>query len=283
MKKFLVLLISLIIISGFSVCAFASETAEISLSYTSEDGKIIVEVDLSENGEPCMIQFCVAYDSGLLECVSAVSGDAFSGISAPLINSTEGKIIFVWDALSPLENGGTVMKMEFLPKENNKTASVWIDQTEDFIIANENFEEIGSVKGNVEFNTGGSSSENTSSEKTESSGNENIPGENKTSGENSSEEQTSESEEKSQNPDSSASSSVTESEQKNENDIPEESAPENSVSEKQENVLNVESPRTEKEEKTPVLVWVLIIVLAAAAAALVFILVKKIKAKEEGK
>lgn len=160
MKKIAALVLTFVMLISFPVFAAAAEKTEISFDKkSSDDGKIIVDVILSEDGDPCMLQFCVEYDSAVLDCVSAVSGEVFSGISAPIINKTEGKIYLIWDALKPLENGGTVLRLEFSQKSGGKTTAVKIAESEEFIIANSDFEEIGSIKAPLEIVTSGSSVE----------------------------------------------------------------------------------------------------------------------------
>ncbi|MBR3952234.1 MAG: hypothetical protein IKJ82_01260 [Oscillospiraceae bacterium] len=333
MKKFVSIFLALVMILSFSVTAFAAETTEVSLNkYSSDDEKIIVDVDLSKKGDPCMLQFCVAYDSSVLDCVSVVSGNAFSASTAPTINKTEGKIYFVWDALSPLKDGGTVLRIEFTPKVSNKTTSIRIDdETEEFIVANENFEGIGKIKGDLEIVTGdvpssnvpSGDSSNVDNSSKEEPGKENKPGKDNVPD---------------NTPDEGYSNGIEIDKTQLSVDISEEaelkvsdsdkelfwfSSDENVLkvengkiipvgpgkatvtvmtedgleeatcivtvtgelsSEEEEgsgNVLNVDSPRQEKEEGVPAWAWILIIALGAGAAAVVVVLVSKIKANKK--
>ena len=152
MKKLiaLILLVSLVIFSGIPV--FAEDKADISFdTYSSEEsGNICVDVLISESGNPAMMQFCIAYDGSILECLLASAGNAFSGNNAPIINKTDGKIYFIWDSLTPLGPGGTMLHLEFAPVAEKDT-TVGIDPSETFIVANPNFEEIGVVTGSAEI------------------------------------------------------------------------------------------------------------------------------------
>lgn len=152
MKKIFVFLLTVLVLVSSSVCVFASEKADISFdTYSSEDGeRICVDVIISGGGTPSMMQYCVNYDSNVLEFVSASVGGAFSGNSAPVINHVEGKIYFIWDSLTPLSSGGTMIHIEFVSIEKKDT-SVGIDETETFIVADSNFNEIGNVTGSAEI------------------------------------------------------------------------------------------------------------------------------------
>ena len=152
MKKIFVILLTILILISSSVCVFASEKSDISFdTYSSEDGeRICVDVIISGGGTPSMMQYCVSYDSSILECVSVSVGGAFSGNNAPIINHVEGKIYFIWDSLTPLSSGGTMIHIEFISIEEKDT-SVGIDETETFIVADSNFTEIGNVTGSAEI------------------------------------------------------------------------------------------------------------------------------------
>ena len=336
MKKFAAIILTLALIMIFSVTAFAAEKTEVSLKkYSSDEDKIVVDVELSKKGDPCMLQFCVAYDSSVLDCVSVTSGDAFSEASAPTINKTDGKIYFIWDALSPLKGGGTVLRIEFAAKESNTKTSVWIDETEDFVVANENFEEIGKIKGSLEFKTGKVSAED------KVPAGESSEGENPSEGENSSEEKPADDKKPDNSkvpdntPEEGYSSGIEIDKTQLSVEIGDEAELKVSGSEKelfwfssdedilrvengviipvapgkatvtvmtedgleeaacvvtvtgevpsaddeeQENVLNVNSPRGEKEEGAPAWAWVLIAVLGAGVAAVFALIVSKMKA-----
>lgn len=151
MKRILSVFILAFLLMFTSVTAFAEGEAVIEFdSYESDDGKIYVDVTISEN-DASMIQFCVDYDSESLECVSASAGSVFSGKSAPLINVTEGKIFFIWDALEPLRDAGVLLRIEFELKVP-ADSEVGIDEDESFVVANSKFEEIGSIGDSAEIN-----------------------------------------------------------------------------------------------------------------------------------
>lgn len=175
MKKIISVILFLIIVAACGVSSFAAENAEISFKTSGPDanGKVVVDVVISDGGEPTMLQFCVAYDSAKLECVSVNAGNALSGNLAPVINVTDGQIYFVWDSLTPLASGGTLLQIEFRLKDGNKNASAWIDENEEFIVADDNFDFIGTIAGKAEIsaaeNSQASSSENSEVSSEESS------------------------------------------------------------------------------------------------------------------
>lgn len=174
MKRLLSLLLAAIFLTFSGTAVFASENAEISFdTYSSENGKkVCVDVNISKDGNPVMLQYCVAYDSSALEVVSVTTGDAFSGNSSPLVNPTDGKIYFIWDSFDPIKEGGTMLHVEFAPKTEDKT-EVWIDETETFVVADSSFNEIGTVSGKAEIN--GVSSEKPKDESSSSSSEESKP------------------------------------------------------------------------------------------------------------
>ncbi len=143
MKKIISVVLLCLLTFFLEATVFAAGNAEIKfVTYESDDGeKSYVDVTITEN-EASMIQFCVDYDSEVLECVSATAGDVFSGKSAPLINKTEGKIYFIWDSLTPLKDGGTLLHIEFARKKSSDS-EVGIDEEESFIVANSKFETVG--------------------------------------------------------------------------------------------------------------------------------------------
>lgn len=152
MKKITALFLMALVVLFSAVSAFAAEKADISFdTYSSENGEnICVDVLISENGNPSMMQFCIAYDDSILDCVIVSAGDAFVGNNSPIINQIDGRIYFIWDSLTPLGSGGTMIHIEFVPKEATDT-SVGIDLNETFIVADANFEEIGNITGSAEI------------------------------------------------------------------------------------------------------------------------------------
>ena len=183
MKKLFSVIICAFFLMQFSVAAFAAENAEISFDTYSSDGNgnVCVDVNISENGDPAMLQFCVAYDSSVLDIVSVTTGDAFSGNSSPVINQIDGKIYFIWDSFQPLEDGGTMLHVEFSQKSNKET-EVWIDETESFVVADSSFNDIGVIEGQAEIKAGSEikpepekkpESENSSSQSKPASGSNN--------------------------------------------------------------------------------------------------------------
>lgn len=170
MKRLLSVFLIAIFFAFSGTTVFASENAEIFFNtYSSEkEENVCVDVNISKGGSPVMLQYCINYDSDALDCVSVTVGDAFKGNSAPIINKTEGKIYFIWDSFNPIEDGGTMLKMEFKPKQEVKT-SVGIDMTESFVVADASFNDIGKVNGKAEIDFAPEKEEQTSSSSTASS------------------------------------------------------------------------------------------------------------------
>ena len=162
MKKILSVFLLVLILVCSSLSAFAAESKELSFNtYDSKNNEnICVDVVISGTGKPSMMQFCLAYDSDVLEVESINFGDAFDGATAPMINHIDGKIYFIWDSLNALQNNGTVLNIEY-KKLSEKGTSVYIDKTESFVVADSSFKDIGVVKG--EATIAGSSSVSISS------------------------------------------------------------------------------------------------------------------------
>ena len=164
MKKVLSVILFLVLVAANGVFAFAAESSEISFNTSGPDssGKVVVDVVVSGSCEPIMLQFCVAYDSEKLECVSVNVGSVFSEKTSPLMNVTDGKIFFIWDSLSPIK-GGTILSIEFMQKADSGSASVWIDESKDLIVSDDSFVNVGVAGEKAEINLS-KTSENTSSE-----------------------------------------------------------------------------------------------------------------------
>lgn len=157
-----------------------------------EDGSVNVSVSYYGEKKPVAVQFAIEYDAEKLECVETASGDAISGMTAPIINETNGKIYFVWDSLNASQEG-TFLNIKF--KERAETASgaeVGIDTNESFIFVDENYSPIVSSKdvpgkiviGKDADDDSGSSGSGT----TQESGTEENPGEKENPGETSEDE-----------------------------------------------------------------------------------------------
>lgn len=180
MRKITSVLLAAILILLLSANVFAAEKAQLSFKkYPSSSGGYFVEVLLSGDSKPAIMQFCVAFDNTVVECISAVSGGAFSGNTEPTINITEGKIYFAWDSLTPVESG-TVLIMEFCFKNPEKASSVYIDSKEEFLVYTENNEEIMTEKGSTEIGETKTESGNTSSEAPKTEENKNSASDEKT-------------------------------------------------------------------------------------------------------
>lgn len=121
-NKFLKKFISLFLAVGMILCmmpvlAFseANTTLTISNKEISANGSGNVTVDISANSQVTVIQFVIRYDTTKLQLNSVTAGTV---AASPDINSgTAGEIRFVWDDTTALTAGGTLMTMNFSPKE----------------------------------------------------------------------------------------------------------------------------------------------------------------------
>lgn len=152
MKKFLSLLLLSILAAMLSVEAFADESAGIIFNKYSaeEDGVYYVDAVFTGSSKPAMLQFCVAYDSDGLECISVTTGSMFSDNLAPTINQTPGKIYFAWESASSAR-GGVLLRITFRVKDGMSSASVWIDSSEEFVACDKNYENIATETGSLEI------------------------------------------------------------------------------------------------------------------------------------
>ncbi len=100
-----------------------------------------VSVNIPKNLGAEMIQFTLNYDSNLLS-VESVSSPMFEEY---VVNSADpGKIYFLWDAIEPINEAGSVLDIVFKAKDNigpTQTA-VSVDEDEDIIFVTGNYEEI---------------------------------------------------------------------------------------------------------------------------------------------
>ena len=100
-----------------------------------------VSVKIPENLGAEMIQFTVSYDSNILEVEST---------SSPMLDdytinaAEEGKIYFLWDALSPLNVEGSILDIVFKVKEGIEPTKTYIsfDQNEEIIFMTGSYEDI---------------------------------------------------------------------------------------------------------------------------------------------
>lgn len=141
-----------IILKLLCVCAFAillavpayARGAALNLTQSQvTDDAITVSVDISENSGAAMLQFAIGFDPAKLEVQTVSVGNVFAGKSAPTINTRiAGRVYFAWDALESLQDSGTLMVLRFKKLEKDGNTSVFIDLNEEFVVFNENFEEI---------------------------------------------------------------------------------------------------------------------------------------------
>lgn len=145
-KRILCLIAIILLIMSFRIVSFGDDK-QFSLDVSDgEDGSVNVSVSYHGEKKPVAVQFAIEYDAEKLECVETASGDAISGMTAPIINETDGKIYFVWDSLNASQEG-TFLNIKF--KEKAETASgaeVGIDTNENFIFVDESYSPIVSSK-----------------------------------------------------------------------------------------------------------------------------------------
>ncbi len=134
---------SLIIQLLFCSVVSASEQARLWFEMKSEASGYTVTLNLDGKSEPEMLQFCIEFDNDRLELVSISEGEVFKETNAPtLSNNEEGKIYFVWDALSPL-NDGRLLVMQFRTKEGvTGTAHIGFAEDYEVIAADDDLNEI---------------------------------------------------------------------------------------------------------------------------------------------
>lgn len=122
------------------------------LNGTEGDEYYTVSIDLLGTDVIEMLQFCISYDSELIELKNVTAGTVFKGISYPTVSGDiPGKLFFSWDALKPLKPGQLLI-LQFIPKENvSGIAQIWIDGNEDFIAADGNYQAVDLIRNNVQF------------------------------------------------------------------------------------------------------------------------------------
>lgn len=109
----------------------------------AEENVITVSVDISAGSDAAMLQFAVGYDPEMLEVLSVSAGSAFSGKGAPTLNANvTGKIYLAWDALAPLEDGGSLLVIRAKQLHPEQSTSLFVDLNEDFVVMSGEFEEI---------------------------------------------------------------------------------------------------------------------------------------------
>lgn len=142
----------------FSFQSLAESKAEIKIEIGSPNstGAYPVIVTLSKNTDVEMIQFTLGYDSEKLELLSYAVGNAFIGKTAPtLSNPSNGTVCFVWDALAPLNDGGTLLTLEVKPRSNaSGAAQLWFNYDEDFVFADANYQQVAIEAQGTEIDLG---------------------------------------------------------------------------------------------------------------------------------
>ena len=143
-------LFTFMLIFLFSMCFAFQSLAEskgelkIETGTSNLSGTYQISVTLSANTNVEMIQFTLGYDSEVLELMSYTAGSAFSGKTAPTLSKpTDGTVCFVWDALAPLNDGGTLLILDVKPRSNaSGAAQIWFNYDEDFVFADANYQQV---------------------------------------------------------------------------------------------------------------------------------------------
>lgn len=125
-----------------AVCS-VSLAAELSTEITAGSGTDTVELSLTGAEDAVAMQFVLTYDASKVRLTNSSVGGAFSGLSAPVINTnTPGEIVFLWDAVNPINASGVLASFEFEPLYANVSAELEVAQNEEFILVNSEYAEI---------------------------------------------------------------------------------------------------------------------------------------------
>lgn len=109
-------------------------------------GATSVSVSLSEDSRVECMQFAVLYDSTRLTLTAAEAGEVIAALSPTINAAEEGIVYFNWDAVTALNEGGSLLDLTFTAKEGaTGDASVMIatdDSDNDFIFIDGSMEPI---------------------------------------------------------------------------------------------------------------------------------------------
>ena len=141
-RAYIIAILFLMCLTSFCITAYAETGGYLNFE-TAEDaaGNYIVTLVLDGKDNIEMMQFAVKYDADKLQMNSCSIGDGFEGTMAPTVNAQDGEVFLVWDALEPFR-GGNLLVFSFSAKDGaSGTASVGINRDEEFVFADNNFEE----------------------------------------------------------------------------------------------------------------------------------------------
>ncbi len=93
-------------------------TLTVSSAYAAAGGKAKVSVSVSENSQAGMIQFALLYDSRMLTLTDYEPGSVMKGRAPTLSNPSEGVVMFAWDSVQPLTEGGSLLDLGFKVRED---------------------------------------------------------------------------------------------------------------------------------------------------------------------
>lgn len=143
-KRVFAQLVYAVLLFGVLLLPVYAEGASITMTPTQVDAEMItVSVDISEASDAAMLQFAVGYDPEMLEVLSVSVGSVFSGKSAPTVNAkVSGRIYLAWDALAPLEDGGSLLVIRAKQLHPEQRTALFVDLNEEFVVMSGEFEEI---------------------------------------------------------------------------------------------------------------------------------------------
>ena len=114
-------------------------TMTVSSAQARAGGTADVSVSITENSLAEIMQFAVLYDSSKLTLTSFKEGSAMEGLSPTINNPAEGIVLFVWEGLTSLTEGGSLLDLTFEVKQNASGTAVVEIPTEsdqyDFVFA----------------------------------------------------------------------------------------------------------------------------------------------------
>ncbi|MBQ7874504.1 MAG: hypothetical protein IJ306_05015 [Oscillospiraceae bacterium] len=146
MKKFISLILAVMMVLSCSVVSMAEETAPafkfVSEPFTEEGQEQTVKLVAENVGGITMLQFTIEYDAEKLELVSCTAADSIAANT--LVNAEKaGRIIVVYDSTvaAVIEDAVVTMVFKAVSDELGETVIGFNDE-EDFIVCDDKFSEI---------------------------------------------------------------------------------------------------------------------------------------------
>ena len=91
-------------------------TMTVSSAQARAGGTANISVSITEDSLAEMVQFAVLYDSSKLTLTAFTEGAAMQGLSPTISNPQEGVVLFVWDDVTSLTAGGSLLDLTFTVK-----------------------------------------------------------------------------------------------------------------------------------------------------------------------